>query len=48
MTEYGTHDYLPSTERLWFDLRLVAQEAMAADGPARLAYDAAQLFGCYP
>ena len=46
--EYGTQDYLPSTERLWFDLRLVAQEAMAADGPARLAYDAAQLFGCYP
>jgi len=46
--EYGTHEYLPSTDRLWFDLRLVADEALAADGPARLAYDAAQLFGCYP
>lgn len=46
--QYGTQDYLPSTERLLSDLHLVANEALAADGPGRLAYDAAQLFGCYP
>jgi protein SCO1/2 len=46
--QYGTQDYLPSTERLVSDLSLVAEEALAMDGPARLAYDAAQLFGCYP
>ncbi len=45
---YGTQDYLPSTERLVSDLQLIAAEALAADGPGRMAYEAAQLFGCYP
>lgn len=46
--QYGTQTYLPSSERLVSDLKLVANEALAMDGPGRLAYDAAQLFGCYP
>lgn len=46
--EYGTEAYVPSAERLLSDLKLVADEALAADGPGRMAYDAAQLFGCYP
>ncbi len=46
--QYGTQAYLPSSERLVSDLKLVANEALAMDGPGRLAYDAAQLFGCYP
>ncbi len=45
---YGTQTYLPSAERLVSDLKLVAEEALAMDGPGRIAYDAAQLFGCYP
>jgi protein SCO1/2 len=45
---YGSDDYLPSVDRLLRDIRLVSEEADAMNGPASLAYEAAQLFGCFP
>lgn len=39
---------LPDPEVLLFDLRSIAREAEAATGAARLAYEAAHLFQCYP
>ncbi len=45
---YGTDDYIPSVERLLRDIRLVSEEAAAMNGPSALAYEAAQLFGCFP
>ena len=38
---------LPTVERLLDDIRLIAREARAATGSARLAYEAAHLFACY-
>lgn len=38
---------LPDPERLLRDVRSVRREASTAEGPARLAYEAAHLFSCY-
>jgi protein SCO1/2 len=45
---YGTDDYIPSIERLLRDIRLVGEEAAAMNDPSALAYEAAQLFSCFP
>lgn len=39
---------VPKATLLLEDLRLLAREARAAEGAARLAYEAAHLFACYP
>lgn len=39
---------LPDPERLLADVRSVVREAEASRGAARLAYEAAHLFRCYP
>lgn len=39
---------LPKPDRLLRDVGLVVQEARAATGIGRLAYEAAHLFACYP
>jgi protein SCO1 len=39
---------LPPADVLLGDLRSVVREASAATGAARLAYEAAHLFQCYP
>lgn len=38
---------MPSVEGLLKDLRVIAREANASEGAARLAYEAAHLFACY-
>jgi protein SCO1/2 len=38
----------PGTDRLLRDLRLIVQEVRNSTGAARLAYEAAHLFLCYP
>ncbi len=38
---------IPSPDGLLKDLRLIAREARAATGAARLAYEAAHVFACY-
>lgn len=38
---------LPDPAQIVADLRSVTREAAAADGPARLAYEAAHFFSCY-
>lgn len=45
----GEYRYrMPGIERILRDIGLVVQEARAATGVARLAYEAAHLFACYP
>lgn len=45
----GEYRYrIPEIRRLLRDIGLVAKEARAATGVARLAYEAAHLFACYP
>jgi protein SCO1 len=39
---------LPEADFLLRDIRSIVREARAASGPARLAYEAAHLFQCYP
>jgi protein SCO1 len=39
---------LPGADILLRDIRSILREARAATGPARLAYEAAHLFQCYP
>jgi protein SCO1/2 len=38
---------MPSVEGLLKDLRVIAREARASEGAAKLAYEAAHLFACY-
>ena len=38
---------MPSVEGLLKDLRVIAREANASEGAAKLAYEAAHLFACY-
>ena len=38
---------MPSVEGLLKDLRVIAREAQASEGAAKLAYEAAHLFACY-
>ncbi|MCL4264304.1 MAG: SCO family protein [Anaerolineae bacterium] len=44
--EYRTA--VPDIDIILRDINLLAEEAQHADGPARLAYEAAHLFLCYP
>ncbi|HRQ42530.1 MAG TPA: SCO family protein [Chloroflexota bacterium] len=44
--EYRTA--VPNVDIILRDINLLAEEAQNADGPSRLAYEAAHLFLCYP
>ena len=39
---------VPDVDRVLGDIRLILQEARAATGLSRLAYEAAHLLACYP
>ena len=44
--EYNTDEF--EVEQVMSDINLLNQEYQYSDGPGRMAYEAAHLFGCYP